>query len=176
MAADAVKTSAAKPKTIGLISVRRGRDVRRQDRLNSSAGHETFDDGGEVGADLSQAVEIVLALTARGNDSTVTEQGQVMADGRLALAELGAKSTDVLFAIGEDQDYLEPGRVADVLQENRGTLGLVGSLISGLDGLGLRRGFGGGSLRGRARLRCHLRNLSNPEARHAGVNDELVLR
>ena len=136
----------------------------------SGGGHQTLDDVRQFGPDLGQAVEVVLALTARGDDPAVTEQGQVVADGRLALAELRAKGTDVLLAIGQDQDHLEPGRVADMLQEDRSTLGLLRSLISGLDRLGLRRCLRSGGLRSGARLRCHVRNLSHPEARHIGVN------
>ena len=40
------------------------------------------------------------------------------------------------FAFGQDQDHLEAGRVADVLEQDRGPLGLLEPLINGLDRLG----------------------------------------
>src|SRR4051794_6091363 len=85
-------------------------------RPRSGAGHQALDDDGEVAADIGQAVEIVLALAARGDDPAVAEQGQVVADRRLALAELRAEGADVLLAVGEDEDHLQASRVADVLQ------------------------------------------------------------
>ena len=96
--------------------------------FGSGAGHQALDDDGEVAADVGEAVEVVLALAAGGDDPAVAEQGEVVADGRLALAELRAEGADVLLAVGEDQDHLEPGRVADVLQEDRGPLGLLRTL------------------------------------------------
>ena len=65
-----------------------------------SVVHQALDDAGEVGAGVGQAVEVVLALAAGGDDPAVAEQGQVMADRRLALAELGAEGADVLLALG----------------------------------------------------------------------------
>src|SRR4051794_12776090 len=42
-----------------------------------------------------------------------------MADGRLALVEMLAEGTHVPFAFGQDHDDLEPGRIADVLEQDR---------------------------------------------------------
>ncbi len=47
----------------------------------------------------------------------VAEQGEVVADGGLALAQLFAQRTDVPFAFGQHQDHLEAGRVTDLLPE-----------------------------------------------------------
>ena len=65
------------------------------------------------------------------------EQGQVVADGRLALAELGAEGADVALALGQDQDDLEPGGVADVLQQDRRPLRLLEPLVGCLAALAL---------------------------------------
>src|SRR5206468_1469939 len=117
-----------KKKAADARAVRRRRRENRTDgppigsgeaALSSGAGHQALDDDGEVAADIGQAVEIVLALAARGDDPAVSEQGQVVADRRLALAELRAEGSDVLLAVGEDQDHLEASRVADVLEEDR---------------------------------------------------------
>ena len=80
---------------------------------------------GQAGAGLGQAVEIVLALAAWGDDSTVPQKGQVMADGGLALAQSGGQGPDVTLSLGEDQDDLEPGGVADVFEQNGARCGLV---------------------------------------------------
>ncbi len=53
---------------------------------------QAVDHAGQVGAGLGEAVEIILALAARGDDAAVAEQGEVVADGGLALAELGAQA------------------------------------------------------------------------------------
>lgn len=51
-------------------------------------GDQVLDDLREVGAGVGQAVEVVLTLAAGGDDATVTEQCEVMADSGLTLAEL----------------------------------------------------------------------------------------
>src|SRR5205823_12581891 len=111
------------------------------------------------------AVEVILALAARGDDPAVTEQGQVMTDGRLALAELRAEGADVLLPLGQDQDHLEAGRVADVLQEDRGALGVLEPLVGPLLGPGPAGRLGGGrglhaSLGGHPKTTSSLKNLS----------------
>ncbi len=68
------------------------------------------------------------------------KQRQVMADGGLALAELGAQGAHVALALGEDQDDLKPGGVADVLEQNRCAPGLLKPLLGAAEGLGLARG------------------------------------
>jgi len=52
-----------------------------------------------------------------------------MAHRGLALAELGAKGADVAFAFGQDQDHLEAGGVAHMLEQDRRSLGLLEPLI-----------------------------------------------
>jgi hypothetical protein len=70
----------------------------------------------QIGAGVGQAVEVILTLTAGGDDTAVPQECEVMADGRLALAKLRAQGTDVAFAFGKNQDDLKPGRIAHVLQ------------------------------------------------------------
>ena len=84
---------------------------------------------GQVATGVGQAVEVVLTLAAGGDDAAVSQQSQVMADGGLALAELGAQGTDVSLAIGQDQDDLEPGGIADVLEQDRRAAGDVKPLF-----------------------------------------------
>src|SRR5690348_5707870 len=79
---------------------------------------QVVDDAGQIGAGVGEAIEVVLTLAPGGDDAAVPEQRQVVADGGLALAELGAEGADVLLALGEDQDDLQAGRVADVLQQD----------------------------------------------------------
>jgi hypothetical protein len=49
--------------------------------------HKSLDDLGEDFTGLRQAIEIVLPGAAWRDDPAVAEQGQVVADRRLALAE-----------------------------------------------------------------------------------------
>ena len=60
-----------------------------------------------------------------------------MADGGLALAQLGAQGPDVPLAFGENQDHLKPRRVADVLEQDRCSASLMISLLGPADRLGL---------------------------------------
>src|SRR5262249_52789838 len=101
-----------------------------------SSSDQVLDDAGQVGAGLGEAVEVILALAPRRDDAAVAEQGEMMADGRLTLAELGAQGADVPLPLGEDQDDLEPGGVADVLEQDRGAACLVIPLLGPADGLG----------------------------------------
>ena len=73
----------------------------------------------QSGAGVGQAVEIILALAARGDDSAVPKQRQMMADGGLALAQLGAQGPHVPLAFGQNQDDLKSRRIADVLEQDR---------------------------------------------------------
>jgi hypothetical protein len=56
-----------------------------RDRAGRSSD-EVLDDACEVGAGVGEAVEVVLALAAWGDDSPVAQEGEVMADGGLTLA------------------------------------------------------------------------------------------
>ena len=105
------------------------------ERRGFRSGDQVLDDLGQVGPGVGQAVEVVLALTARRDDPAMAEQGQVMADGGLALAQLVAQGADMALALGEDQDHLQTRGVADVLQEDRRTSGLLEPIV----GLFLRR-------------------------------------
>ena len=69
-----------------------------------------------------------------------------MAHRRLTLAELRAEGTDVAFALGEDQDHLEPGGVADVLEQDRGAFGLLETMVDGLGDLARPAALGAGAL------------------------------
>ncbi len=60
-----------------------------------------------------------------------------MADGGLALAQLGAQGPDVPLAFGENQDHLKSGRVADVLEQDRRAASLMISLLGPRNALGL---------------------------------------
>ena len=51
----------------------------------------------------------------------------MVADGGLALVQLAAEPPDVPLALGEHGDDLEPGRVADLLEQDRRTLGSLES-------------------------------------------------
>src|SRR5271157_3207839 len=122
---------------------------------NCCSGDQVLDDSRKLGAGFGQAVEVVLALAARGNDIAVPQERQVVADGRLALAELGTQGADMALTLGEDQDHLKPGGVAHVLEQDRRPFGLLEPLIGGLDALGFAvgrpscdRGLGTG-------LRCY---------------------
>src|SRR5262245_33847324 len=61
----------------------------------------------------------------------------MMADGGLALAELGAEGADMPLPLGEDQDDLEPRRVADMLEQDRRASRLVIPLLGPAEGPGL---------------------------------------
>src|ERR1700734_3355671 len=99
----------------------------------------------QPGAGFGQAVEIILALAARGDDSAVPKQRQVVADGGLALAQLGAKRSDMPLAFGENQDDLKSRRITDVLQQDRCSTSLVVSLLGSAESLRFPRGrLGGG--------------------------------
>ena len=102
----------------------------------------------QTGSGVRQAVEIILALTARGDDSAVPQERQVMADRGLALAQLGAQSTHVPLSFGKNQDHLKSRRVADVLEQDRCSTSLMVSLLGPTNRLGLARGRlrGGGAL------------------------------
>src|SRR5437763_1252135 len=54
---------------------------------------------------LGQAIEVVLPLAAWGDDAAMPEEGQVMADGGLALVQFLAQGPHVLLARGERQDH-----------------------------------------------------------------------
>src|SRR3974390_1875996 len=113
------------------------------------SANQVFDHPGQVSAGVGEAVEIVLALAPRCDDAAMPEQRQVMADGRLALAQLGTQGANVAFALGEDQDDLKAGGIAHMLEQDRRPLCLlepvVGSFRLGLaDGLGHDRGLGTG--------------------------------
>jgi len=82
----------------------------------------------------------------------MTKQRQVMADSGLALAKLLAQCANMLFGFLKDQNDLEPGRIADVLQQGRGAPSVVDSVVRFLRGLwlgdpgrslGRLRGLGG---------------------------------
>ena len=74
---------------------------------------------GQTRSGFGQAVEIILALAARGDDPAVPQKREVMADGGLALAQLGAQRSHVPLAFGKNQDDLKSRRVADVLEQDR---------------------------------------------------------
>jgi hypothetical protein len=67
-----------------------------------------------IGAD---AVEIVLALAARLDQARDAEQGQVMADGRLALAEAVAQVGDMKLAVGRQREVEQDAETGLVAQE-----------------------------------------------------------
>ena len=60
--------------------------------LDQCSRDQIVDHAGEIGAGLGQAVEVVLALATGGDDAAVAEQGEVVADGGLALAELAHRA------------------------------------------------------------------------------------
>ena len=98
-------------------------------------------DLGEVFARLGQPVEVVLALASRGDDPAVSEEGEVVADGGLAHVQLLADGADVLLPLGEHEDDLEPGGVADLLEQDGRPLRLLEPLVGPLlrlDRLGRR--------------------------------------
>src|SRR4051794_33417983 len=78
---------------------RRGTGRPARTRREESAYHD-LDHVGEAVPFLGQAVEIVLPLAAWRDDPAVPQQGQVMADGRLALVQLLAERAHVLLAVG----------------------------------------------------------------------------
>ncbi len=117
---------------------------------------EELDDLGQLEPGVAQAVEVVLAEAARRDDPAVAEQGEVVADGGLGLAELLAEGADVVLGLGEEEDHLEPGRVADELEEDRRPPGGLRAVLGRLERLrpdrrDLRRGAGWGRPAGRPR-------------------------
>src|SRR5262249_47226196 len=78
----------------------------------------------------------------------------MMADCGLALAQLRAKRADVALTVGKDQDDLEAGRVADVLEQDRRAASLMKPLLCCPEALGLARDHLGGRALD-AGLRCH---------------------
>ena len=75
-----------------------------------------FDDLGKPIAGVGKAVEVVLAPAAAVYDSPVPQQGQVVAQSRLAHVELVAQPPDMALPFGEQGDDLESGRVAEMLE------------------------------------------------------------
>ena len=73
-----------------------------------------FADLGKPIAGVGKAVEVVLALAAAVYDSPVPQQGQVVAQSRLAYVELVAHPPDMVLPFGEQGDDLESGRVAEI--------------------------------------------------------------
>lgn len=127
----------------------------------SFRGADSDDDGlgdlGKVFAGLGEAVEVVLALSARLDDSSVPEQGKMVAHGRLTLVQLAAEAADVSLPFRKHEEDLEPGRIADLLEKNRSPSNLLEILLGGALGLGCFRG----RLRGGFRFRrCGHRGLT----------------
>src|SRR4051794_2487288 len=98
-------------------------------RFATESVDQFLDDLRQFFARLGQAIEVVLALAARGDDTAVPQQGQVVADGGLAHVHLLADGADMLLTLGEHQDHLQPRRVADLFQEHRRPLRLLEPLV-----------------------------------------------
>jgi hypothetical protein len=86
--------------------------------VESSADH-AFDDVGKPITGIGKAVKVVLALAAAVHDSAVPQQGQVVAQGRLAQVKLVAEPPDVTLPVRKQCHDLESGRVAELLEQNR---------------------------------------------------------
>lgn len=67
---------------------------------------------------FTNRVKVVLAVATWLNDAGDAEQGQVMADGRLALAQLVAQGADVQFAFAKQiHQNLQPRFVGQQLED-----------------------------------------------------------
>ena len=82
----------------------------------SSTDH-AFDNLGKPIAGVGKGIEVVLALAATIDDSSVPQQRQVVAHRRLAHVKLVAQPPDMVLPFGEQGDDLESGRVADLLEQ-----------------------------------------------------------
>src|SRR4051794_2874422 len=90
---------------------------------------QTLDDHRQSLTHLGQAIEIILALAARGDDPAMPQERQVMADRGLTLLQFVREGPDVTLAVREHQDHLQTGRITDLLQEHRGPLDLLEPLL-----------------------------------------------
>src|SRR5262249_24310935 len=61
----------------------------------------------------------VLALTAWGDEAAVPQEGEVVAGGGLTVLQDLAERPDVPLALGEQEEDVEPGRGADLLEQGR---------------------------------------------------------
>ena len=63
-------------------------------------------------------IEVVLAVAPGFDDAGNAQQGQVVADGRLALAQLVAQGADVQFAFAKQvHQNLQPGFIGEQLED-----------------------------------------------------------
>jgi hypothetical protein len=80
---------------------------------------------GKLTTTFGQAVKIVLTRTARLNQPTVPQQGQVMAHRGLTLrSKIGAKLGHIPFLLAKQHQDLQACRVRDLLKQLRDTTGL----------------------------------------------------
>ena len=92
---------------------------------------------GKLRARIGQAVEVVLALAARGNNATVSQQCKVVAHCGLALAKLVAECANMLLAVVQNQDDLKSGWITHVLQQGRSLSSMAQTQIRFFNGFRL---------------------------------------
>ena len=92
--------------------------IARRIRDRPGSADDRVDDPGQLATGLGEAVEIVLAGAAGLDEPAVAEQGQVVADRRLALRARGRRRLgDVPLLLVEQHQDLEPGRVGHLLEQ-----------------------------------------------------------
>src|SRR4051794_16688140 len=100
-----------------------------------------FHDVEESMAGVGEAIEVVLALAAAVNDSTVPQKNQVVAHHSRAQVKQVAESPDVVLSFREQADDLESGRVTDWLEQVRRPLDLLCTKQTFVHCLGRLRGL-----------------------------------
>jgi hypothetical protein len=75
--------------------------------LGKSSAYYRIDNLRQFASGFGQRIKVVLAGTARFDESTVTQQREMVADGGLALsAEIGTKLGHISFSFTEKHQYL----------------------------------------------------------------------
>ncbi len=117
-------------------SPRRSRPRQRGESMDSN--DDGVDDSGELAPGVGQTVEVVLAGPPRLDQPAMPEQGQVMADGGLALrAEVGAELGNVSFLLVQEHQDLEARGIGDLLEQVGHPANLLGgALLGGLRAFG----------------------------------------
>ena len=99
-----------------------GSNFRNSDAKRSItfSNHDGIHNLGQFPAGVRQSVEIMLPGSSRLDQSTVTQEGQVMANGGLTLgSEIGAEFRDIPLLLAQQHQNLEPSRIGDLLEEFR---------------------------------------------------------
>jgi hypothetical protein len=80
--------------------------------------HDRIDDVGELASCVGQRVEIVLSGSSGLDQAAVTQERQMVADGRLALrSKIAAELGDVALLLTQKNQHLQPGWIGDLLEQ-----------------------------------------------------------